>query len=97
MHFELSSLNRLSSGSINSILQLIYIKFLKFILVFDSLNSFFCEFFLIERFGGDEFIVFIKKESFDDIVQLFEKLKNLVNTIINFPIHDGMMLTTSAC
>ena len=56
----------------------------------------FCESSLLGRFGGDEFIVFVKKESFDEVVQLFEKVKNVLKTKINFPIHDDRLLSISA-
>lgn len=51
---------------------------------------------LIGRFGGDEFIVFVKKDSFDEVIPLFEEVKKLLKTMINFPIHDDMILTMSA-
>ena len=51
---------------------------------------------LLGRFGGDEFIAYIKKESFDDIVQLFNKGRKILKTMIDFPIYEGMMLTMIA-
>ena len=61
-----------------------------------SLEEVFHESSLIGRFGGDEFILFIKKDSFDEVLRLFEKGEKIRKTMINFPIHDGMHLTTSA-
>lgn len=51
---------------------------------------------VIGRFGGDEFIIFIKNKSGDEVGRLFEKSKRDVQTMINFPIHDDMHLSMSA-
>ena len=45
---------------------------------------------------GYEFVVFVKKDSFDEVIPLFEKVKKMLKTMINFPIHDDMILTMSA-
>ena len=61
-----------------------------------SFEKVFSESSLIGRFGGDEFVLFVKKENFDDVLQLFEKEKKELKTMINIPIHDGMHFTLSA-
>lgn len=61
-----------------------------------SFEAVFAQSSLIGRFGGDEFILFVKKEHFHDVLQLFEQGKQILKTMINIPIQDGMPLTMSA-
>lgn len=61
-----------------------------------SFEEVFSELSLIGRFGGDEFILFVKIEDFDDVLQLFEQEKKVLRTMVNIPVHDGMHLTMSA-
>lgn len=61
-----------------------------------SFEEVFSELSLIGRFGGDEFILFVKIEDFDDVLQLFEQEKKVLKTMVNIPVHDGMHLTMSA-
>ena len=51
---------------------------------------------LLGRFGGDEFIIFVKKESFVEIVRLFEEIKEFLKTVINFPLQGDKRFTVSA-
>lgn len=51
---------------------------------------------LLGRFGGDEFIVFLKCRSFSEVGQLFETARKVLDTMVNSSVHDGMFLTMSA-
>lgn len=61
-----------------------------------TLRKIFQPFSLIGRFGGDEFILYIRKENYQDILSLFEQEKEALKTTITLPIHDGTTLTISA-
>ena len=51
---------------------------------------------LIGRFGGDEFIVFVKQDSLDDMSRLFEQVKKKMDTTICFPVQGEKHPTISA-
>lgn len=51
---------------------------------------------LIGRFGGDEFVLFVKTDSFDDIVALFEKGQDVLKSMVKTTSYNDLVLTMSA-